>query len=90
MGENAWREVGEGFVGTVRVVAVVAKDLDLAFLTREGVNDGLETWLFALGRGAVGTAVGAAYGLVRSMVWLLKELCWLLNSSTHGSANQPE
>ena len=54
-------------------MAVVAQDLDLAFLARDRIDDGLEPGYLALGRGPVGTAVGAAHRLVRHVVLRLKE-----------------
>jgi len=73
MREHAWGKVSEGLVGAVGVVAVVTPHLDLMLLTGERVDDGLEPWLFALGCGVVGAAVGATYGLVWRIAGGLKE-----------------
>ncbi len=54
-------------------MTVVTQDFDLTFLTGGGVDDGLEPGFLALGRGPVGTAVGAAHGLIRRVVRRLKE-----------------
>lgn len=56
--------MGKGLVGAVRIVAVVTKNLDLAFLFGEGIDDGFEAWFLAFGRGVVRAAVGAAYRFV--------------------------
>ena len=65
--------MGKGLVSTVGVVAVVTKNLDLAFLTGEGIDDGFEAWFLALGRGVVRATISAAYRFVSRIVCRLKE-----------------